>query len=79
MKFSHVCQSHRLHRYEYRPAWDTRQFDNFFLFRHTIVMDNATNVGKKALQYRIAMNEIIGVVITVALTAIIAIVLSLIK
>ena len=42
-------------------------------------MENATNVSKKALQYRIAINEGMGIIVTVAATALIAITLYLIK
>ena len=42
-------------------------------------MENAKQVGRQALHYRIATNEIVGIISTLALTAIIAIILFLIK
>lgn len=42
-------------------------------------MENPTQVGKQALQYRIAINEGMGLLITIALTALVAIALYIIK
>lgn len=42
-------------------------------------MENTTSVGEQALKYRIVINEILGVIITVALTAVVAILLYFIK
>jgi len=42
-------------------------------------MENTTPVGKEALKYRIAINEGIGVIITFAATALVAIALYVIK
>lgn len=42
-------------------------------------MENETTVGKNALQYRIIINEFIGVIISIALTVFVAIVLYFIK
>lgn len=42
-------------------------------------MENATNINKKALQYRIAVNEGLGITITFAATALVTITLYLIK
>src|SRR5579862_5616559 len=42
-------------------------------------MEKTTPVGKESLQYRIAINEGMGLLITIALTAFVAIVLYFIK
>jgi membrane protein YdbS with pleckstrin-like domain len=42
-------------------------------------MDNASSVSKKALHYRVAIFESIGVIITLAFTAIVAVVLYFLK
>jgi uncharacterized membrane protein YdbT with pleckstrin-like domain len=42
-------------------------------------MENATAVGKNALQYRLIMNEVVGFTITIALTVLIGITLYLLK
>lgn len=42
-------------------------------------MENQTNVGKQALRYRIVINEIVGVIISLALSVIIAILLYFLK
>lgn len=42
-------------------------------------MENTKQVGKQALNYRIAVNEGFGIVISVALTIIVALILSIIK